>query len=86
MASRAKEETPFLPLAPLVLPSAFGRRLPRVPILDKKCLRVPCAKCGAKAGVTCKLVADKTGNAEAPSCHDERIAWANATIKGGLEL
>jgi hypothetical protein len=51
-----------------------------MPVLEKKCLRVPCPKCGAKRGVTCKLLGKISGKLE-PFCHDERIALADKREK-----
>jgi len=39
----------------------------------KKCLMVPCPKCGAKSGENCKLVGKWKGS-PANMCHDERVA------------
>ena len=42
-------------------------------LLKKKCLTVPCPKCGVKPGETCKLVGKFKGS-PALLCHDERVA------------
>jgi hypothetical protein len=39
----------------------------------KKCLMVPCPKCGVKPGEACKLVGKWKGS-PANMCHDERVA------------
>jgi len=39
----------------------------------KKCLTVPCPKCGAKPGEACRLVGKWKGSPP-NMCHDERVA------------
>jgi hypothetical protein len=46
----------------------------------KPCLRVPCPRCGVKAGDDCKLVGKFAGQ-HSLMCHDERVAAAKAISK-----
>ena len=46
----------------------------------KPCLRVPCPKCGAKAGDQCLLVGKFAGQSST-MCHDERVAAAKPISK-----
>jgi hypothetical protein len=48
-------------------------------LLKKKCLLVPCPKCGAKPQEACKLVGKWKGSA-ALMCHDERVKAAKEDV------